>query len=144
MKAIKIITHPVLLILSFLFILISGEHLGGFYLLYLLLALPHGGIHALVALVGILMLIFTYIKFNRENRYIIEAIINMAGAACLVVSLFLFFYNDRSGYNAGTFEQLMPQITLVLFGLLVIAFALFNIVRTFSRKPLNGNLSMSA
>lgn len=144
MKAIKIITHPVLLILSFLFILISGEHLGGFYLLYLLLALPHGGIHALVALVGISMLIFTYIKFNRENRYIIEAIINMAGAACLVVSLFLFFYNDRSGYNAGTFEQLMPQITLVLFGLLVIAFALFNIVRTFSRKPLNGNLSMSA
>jgi len=144
MKAIKIITHPVLLILSFLFILISGEHLGGFYLLYLLLALPHGGIHALVALVGISMLIFTYIKFNRENRYIIEAIINMAGAACLVVSLFLFFFNDRSGYNAGTFEQLMPQITLVLFGLLVIAFALFNIVRTFSRKPLNGNLSMSA
>jgi len=144
MKAIKIITHPVLLILSFLFILISGQHLGGFYLLYLLFALPHGGIHALVALVGILTLIFTYIKFNRENKYIIEAIINIAGAACLVVSLFLFFYNDRSGYNAGTFEQLMPQITLVLFGLLVIAFALFNVVRTFSRKPLNGNLSMSA
>ena len=39
MKKIKIITHPVTLILCFFLILISGEHLGGFYLLYILLGL---------------------------------------------------------------------------------------------------------
>jgi len=143
MKAIKIITHPVLLILSFLFLLISGQHLGGFYLLYLLLALPHGGVHALLAVAGILLLLFNYVKFRRENKYIIEAILNFIGAGCLVFSLFLFFYNDKQGYNSATFEQLAPQITLILFGVLTITFLINNIVRSFFRRPLNGNLSMS-
>jgi hypothetical protein len=38
MKAYQIITHPYTLIASFCLILISGQHWGGFYLLYLLLA----------------------------------------------------------------------------------------------------------
>lgn len=143
MKAIKIITHPVLLIISFLFILISGKSFGGFYMLYLLLALPHGGVHSLVAVAGILLLVFALVRFRRENKYMIEAIINIIGAACLVISLFLFFNKDKSGYNEGTFEQIVPQMTLLLFGLLVLSFALFNIIRSLSRKPTNGNLSMT-
>lgn len=143
MKAIKIITHPVLLILSFLFVLISGQHLGGFYLLYLLLALPHGGIHSLIAVAGILLLVLTYIKFRRENKFIIEAILNIVGSGFLVLSLVLFFYRDQQGNNSATFEQLVPQITLILFGVLTFAFIINNIVRSFSRKPVNGNLSMS-
>lgn len=143
MKAIKIITHPVLLIISFLFILISGKSFGGFYMLYLLLALPHGGAHSLVAVAGILLLVFGLVRFKRENKYIIEAIINIIGAACLVISLFVFFNRDKSGYNEGTFEQFAPQMTLLLFGLIVLSFALFNIIRSLSKKPTNGNLSMT-
>ena len=45
------------LITSFLLIIISGEHLGGFYALYLLLALFYGGIHSLLGLSGIVLLI---------------------------------------------------------------------------------------
>lgn len=142
MKTIKIITHPVVLISSFLFILISGEHFGGFYLLYLLMALPHGSIHSLLAVTGIGLLVASYIKFRRENKFVVEAIINILGAACLILSLFVFFYNDSSGYNRGTFEQWVPQMTLLLFGLLIIAFALYNIVRTLSGKLTNDNMSV--
>ncbi len=143
MKAIKIITHPVLLIISFLFILISGQHFGGFYLLYLLMALPHLSLHALLAMTGIILLLFSYIRFGRQNKYIIEPVINIIGSACLVFSLYLFFNNDKKGYNDGTFEQLVPQVTLVLFGLLTIAFVLKNLIRTSSKKSSNGNLSIS-
>jgi hypothetical protein len=141
MKAIKIITHPILLIISFLFILISGQHFGGFYLLYLIMGLPHFGLHAILASVGILLLIFSYLKFGRTGKNIMAIIFNIIGSGCLVLSLIRFFYNDRKGYNNGTFDQLMPQITLVIFGLLTIAFAINNIIKIFVRKPFNINLS---
>lgn len=50
MKMIKLFTHPVVIIIAFLLILINGEHLGGFYLLYILLGLPHGAVHSLLAI----------------------------------------------------------------------------------------------
>lgn len=134
MKVFEIIAHPLTLIVSFFFILISGEHFGGFYLLYLLLALPYGGLHALVAMSGIAVLIVAYLKFKRQNQYVIETIMNVLGAACLVVSLIVFFYHDQSNYNLGTFHQVIPKITLAVFGVLVIVFALYNILRTISRK----------
>lgn len=142
MKTIKVITHPVVLILSFLFILISGEHFGGFYMLYLLMALPHGGMHSLLALSGIVILLISYQRFKRENKYVAETIINIAGTGCLVASLFFFFLNDKSDYNGGSFEQWAPRITLILFGLLVIAFALFNVIRSISGKLSQKNLSV--
>ncbi len=142
MKAIKILTHPVLLIGSFLFVLISGEHFGGFYILYLLLALPHGGVHAMLALAGVLLILFSYIKFKRSKKYLIEPVLNIIGAACLSLSLFFFFYNDRQGYNAGTFDQLVPQVTFVLFGLLTIGFVIDNLTGSAGKKPANDKLSI--
>ena len=127
MKAIKLITHPAILIISFLFILISGEHWGGFYLLYLLFALPYAGVHALLAVCGLLILVFSYIKYSRTKKSIIEPVLNIIGSGCLVLSLYLFFHQDKKGYNNGTFEQLVPQITLTLFCLLTIAFVINNL-----------------
>ena len=79
MKAIQIITHPVTLIVSFLFILISGEHWGGFYILYLLLALPHGGLHALFGVMGIVMLVIALNKNIQINRYTNSSLLNLVG-----------------------------------------------------------------
>jgi hypothetical protein len=63
--------------MSFLLILISGQYFGGFYILYLLLALPHGGVYAIVAAIGILILVLTYYTFRRRGHYRIEPILNM-------------------------------------------------------------------
>jgi hypothetical protein len=142
MKAIKIITHPAVLIISFLFILISGEDWGGFYLTYLLLALPHAGIHALLAVAGLLILASSRLKFKDAKKQVIEPLLNITGAVCLVLSLYVFFHNDRSGYNNGTFEQFLPLITVLLFGLITIGFVVFNFLSLPGIKKINADLSL--
>lgn len=140
MKAIRIITHPYTIMISFFLIMISGQHWGGFYLLYVLIALPHAGIHALLALFGIALLAFTYSKYERKRIYHIESILNIIGILALIFSLFFFFYNDKQNYNEGTFYQLIPQITLIAFSILALAFIVDNIMPFFkSPASTSGN-----
>lgn len=141
MKAIKIITHPYLLIASFLCIIISGEHVGGFYAMYLLTALFHLGIHALLATAGIVLLAASHIMYKRQRKYLIETIMNIAGVLCLFLSLFFFFYNDVKQYNYGTFEQTVPQLTMILFGILSIGFIVSNFMKASDRQT-SSHLSM--
>lgn len=124
----NIITHPYIVIISFFIIMISGQHLGGFYLLYLLLALPHGSMHSLLALFGIVLLLISYNKYKRKKIYLIESIINMVATILLILSLFSFFYNDKEHYNFGTFYQIVPQITLVIFSIVALTFLLDNVL----------------
>ncbi len=120
-------------------ILISGESFGGFYLLYLLLALPNGGIHAILALLGIVLLLFSYHKFKRKKSYWMEPVINIIGAMLLVLSLFFFFFNDQ-GYNDSTFHQALPLTTIIIFSLLIISFLADNIFRRLEKEKLAGML----
>lgn len=137
MKTFKTLTHPALLIVSFLLLLISGQHFGGFYLLYLLLGLPKGGLHTLIAVMGIIFLVFAYLKYSRAKKYKIESVINIAGASCLILSLIIFFYNDRTDYNSGTFSQVVPLITFMLFGFLALLFITDNLIGSSPKKPPN-------
>src|SRR5215203_641622 len=99
MKALKIITHPYTLIISFCLIIISGEHLGGFYALYLLLALYYGGIHSLLGLAAIILLIVgRNIKSRSKEKWLLT-LLNLGGAVFMIFSLLVFFYRDKEGYN---------------------------------------------
>jgi hypothetical protein len=126
MKSFRLFSNPYLLIFSFLLILISGQHFGGFYLLYLLLALPHGGVHSLLAIGGVLILLITHLKFKWVGNPHVRLIGSVSGALLLVASLAAFFINDRKGYNDQTFEQFMPLATLLLFGYLSLMFIALN------------------
>src|SRR5215203_3813986 len=95
MKAIKIITHPYLLIIDLLMILISGEHLGGFYILYLILALPIGAIHSVLAMLGIGLLLLSHHRFQVEDKPSAKSALNIIGCLLLLLSIYLFFLNDR-------------------------------------------------
>lgn len=125
MKIISIFTHPVVLVISFLLVLISGEHYGGFYLLYILLALPHGGVHALLGIGGIAVILFSYLRYGRRFVHAAEGVLNLIGAFMLVLSLYLFFANDKADYNDGTFKQTVPLVTLYVFGVLVVGFVFY-------------------
>lgn len=114
------------MIASFLLIIISGQHFGGFYLLYLLLALPYGGIHALLAVAGIVCLALVNIKASWERNSVVRLGGAILGTSLLVASLVLFFINDKQGYNSGTFEQFVPLATLGLFTLIAILFVAAN------------------
>ena len=122
MKVMKIFAHPFLIIISFCLMIISGEHLGGFYLSYLLLALPHGGIHSLFAFVGIVLLLISYNKLRDKKAAKVKSIMNIAGLLLMILSLFFFFYNDKEHYNYGTFYQFVPQVSLIIFQLYLFAF----------------------
>jgi hypothetical protein len=83
---------------------------------------------------GTVFLVFSYHKYQRRKAYHIESILNIAGTFLLLFSLVLFFYNDKEHYNYGTFYQVVPQISLVLFGLITLAF-LYNNIISIVKKP---------
>lgn len=116
MKAIKFFGHPVMTICLFLVILISGESIGGVYLFYLLLALPHGLIHSILAIAGIILLL---VSFNRVKNVASMAKIymNITGILLLGFSIFYFFYNDKGHYNYGSFSSTPFWITFSLFAI---------------------------
>ncbi|WP_018613941.1 hypothetical protein [Segetibacter koreensis] len=106
---------------------IDGEAWRGFFLLYLLLGLPYGAIHSVLALVAIIILILNLHKYRRRET-IKACLLEILGVLLLLLSLFLFFYNDTTHYNYGTFYFLVPVITLGLFTILAVSSLIMNIV----------------
>ncbi len=127
MKLLTIITHPFVVITLFYLILVSGEHIGGPYALYILLALPHGGVHAVLALLGTGLILLSYGKFHRQHKYLLEPLLNVFGVGSLLLSLYTFFVRSK-GYNDGTFDQAVPLVSLALFGLAAIGFLLYSMI----------------
>ena len=122
MRVFKILSHPYTLISCFLFMLISGQHLGGFYVLYLLLALPHGGIHSLLAVAGIGILLLNYHLLRGKQNKIVSKSLDVLGLILLVGSLLYFFLNDTQHYNWGTFDQGLPMFTICLTSFIGLCF----------------------
>ena len=121
MKAFNIMTHPILLSISFSFIIISGDKFNWFYLLGLLMGLMEMHIHSLMGIGSILLvLILPSVKTGEKSKRVLNAI----GAAGMVVSLSLFFINDERHYNWQTFSETSSLATLILFGLLWLLFML--------------------
>lgn len=127
MRTINFITHPYTIIISFFAIMISGQHVGGFYLLYILLALPHAGIHSLLALTAVGLLLFVHARYRRSLTTIVSFIFNLIAAFLLFLSLFFFFYTDTDRYNFSTFNQAVPLISLVFFTLFLVSFITVNL-----------------
>jgi len=55
-------------------------------------------------------------------------LLNVAGVSCLYASLWFFFFNSWR-YNDGTFEQVVPIISIIFFGLVSIGFMLVSMIR---------------
>ncbi|NTS41945.1 hypothetical protein HRG84_13595 [Flavisolibacter sp. BT320] len=125
MKLFKILSHPYTLILSFLFILISGQHLGGFYVMYIFLGLTHGVVHSVLGFLGMIVLAATHHSaWSRTSP--LRQILNVTGVGLLFVSLYLFFMNDKQHYNWGTFYESIPLATLFFTGFIALCFLIGN------------------
>lgn len=134
MRIIPIITHPVLVLVLFCFTLISGEHFGGLYLLYILMAIPHGGIHATLAILGAGLILYSYIRHKRQSKMLLEPLLNIPGVLLLYISLLLFLQNSWS-YNRQTFEQAIPILSFVLFGVISLGFLLHCLLAFNRQRP---------
>jgi len=122
MKIFKILSHPYTLILCYSFIMISGEHWGGFYATYVLLALPAGYIHSLLAVAGIISIAVSYHWMGGQNSKLTAQLMNVLGVLLLLASIVYFFKKDVRHYNWGTFEQGYPLFTLYLAAFIAICF----------------------
>jgi len=120
----KILTHPLVIILIFCGIIISGEQAGGFYLFYILLGLPHLVAHAVLGMLGIVCLLFSY-----YNKTIITSFLCVLGALFMIASLLFFFLQAGGSYNYSTFHEGLPLSVLILFIVLIVLFMLNNISR---------------
>ncbi len=137
MKALKIIGHPVLIISIFLLILISGQAFGGPYLLYLILGLPHGATYAVSGFVGLVCLFISYKIYRGEPTHWIKPALALTGIGGLLYSLYVFFADDRLHYNYSTFEQSVPLLSLILFGVSIacgIVISVFTLIEFISKK----------
>lgn len=117
LRIFKIAGHPYTLVIVFCLLLISGENFGGVYLLYLLMALPHGSLHALLGFGGIVLLLCSRL---RPISPFTEVSLNTAGLACMLFSIFIFFGRDSSGYNLDSFHLAVPLASFILFGVLIV------------------------
>ena len=126
MKLPHVITHPLFLILCFLCILIDGEKIGGFYFFYILLGLIHGGIYAILAIFGIVLILFSYAKYRNSENYPIQAVLNIGGVVLLFASLFSFFYQDVGHYNYQTFYDSVSLSVFYFFLLIALLFLIKN------------------
>lgn len=113
MKILRTILHPWIIISLFFIILITGESIGGVYLFYLLLALPHGLVHSILGFAGVISLLVGYYRINNDNLF--RKTLLILGVICMCLSLYYFFHNDRHNYNYGSFNTPAFWITFLLF-----------------------------
>jgi hypothetical protein len=114
MKVIRILGHPIVLTVVFLLLLIEGDHFGGFYLIYILLALPHGAIYALLAVGGVILLLISHYFLNAFKHGL-----SIVAVLLMLTSLVVFF---GKGNKNETFELVIPILTFVLFGVCLLCY----------------------
>lgn len=127
MKVIKFLANPGLIALVFCFLLISGKAMGGVYLLYLILGLPHGAVHSLLGVAAIIFLCLTISTSEKGNGIFLKIFFQIAGISLAILSIVSFFYLDRSGYNLGTFEQTVPIMSFTILAICIVAFLIHSI-----------------
>lgn len=120
MKIISILGYPLTIISVFFLLLISGSAFGGPYIIYILVGLPHGADYSLFAVFGILSLCITMYITKPNKFYWAKAALMITGIILLGLSLFVFFQRDRMRYNYETFEQTVPVISFVVFGITIL------------------------
>ncbi|HEV7333125.1 MAG TPA: hypothetical protein VGN63_18970 [Flavisolibacter sp.] len=139
MKLLHILGHPVVVITLFCLLLVSGEHFGGVYLLYILLALPHGALHALLAIGGVLLVLSGY-QLRSGKRRVLSFVVSVMGLLLMLSSLVVFFGNDKEGYNRATFSQGIPLVSYILFGISMLCYVVILFLSISGGKQRRGTL----
>lgn len=125
----KILSSPVLLIISFLGIIISGESFGGFYVWYLINALKEGILYSILGLSGISLILIVSAFADRQYLKTLASLLNLVAGLLLISSLIVFFMNKGGAYNWSTFQQIIPLTSLIIFSSLLFVFFYKNLTR---------------
>ena len=122
MRVLCFLFHPVTLSFSYLLFLVSGESFGGPFLLYLVMALPHGVSFSVVGVAGLIGLMVVS-SHGKERKKRIHVWLTLVSIILCWTSLYLFFASGKATYNSPTFQQAAPLISFSFF--LLISFGAF-------------------
>ena len=135
MKVIRWIGHPIIFICVYLLLITEGVNFGGFYMLYLLLALPHGALYAALAIVGIAFIIIGF-NLSRVNKAI-KPILYLLGLLSMILSLLNFF---ATGDQTNTFKSTVPLISFILLRICGLFFFIYTL--SLFEKPQSKRMQM--
>ena len=138
MKIIKWIGHPVIVICTFLLLITEGENFGGFYVLYLILALPHGALYAILASIGIASIVLGF-NIQKEKLLIQKQMLYLIGLLLMITSLINFFL---TGNQLATFQETVPLLTFVIYGVCCLCFFV-SIIYHLNQHLLNKKFKLS-
>jgi hypothetical protein len=117
-KTNQILSHPLVQVISFLTLLISGESFGGFYFTYLRHAIAEGFAYAIIGWLGVALALISFFLSKQEK---LSAVLQFGGLCLMIISLVIFFLPPAGSYNIATFFQAIPLLTFVIFILISIA-----------------------
>lgn len=123
MKVVNWIGHPVIFLICYLLLIIEGDHFGGFFMLYLLLTLPHFVPYAVIAALGMAGVIIGF-NVRKKKNLKSKPLLYLIGFCFMVAALVIFF---GKGNKWETFHYALPTTSFLLFGISSFCF-LVNIV----------------
>lgn len=121
MKLAQVLSHPVVQIISFCIILISGPYFGGPYGFYLFHAVQEGYAFAIV---GVLAIIVTLL-----SAFVYRPTLQLSGTALMLASLAIYFTPPHGKNSYDGFVQVVPLITMALFVIIIILVVQRNILK---------------
>lgn len=108
----RMLTHPIIQLISFSWILVGSAHFGGPYLFFVAGGVTDAELYAIVGVAGIVLLglLVFYPK----------PVFQLLATICCIVSLLLFFVGSANDHAHTSFSEILPLITLILFCLIQI------------------------
>ncbi|MBN8837164.1 MAG: hypothetical protein J0I09_07895 [Sphingobacteriia bacterium] len=108
MKIIQWLSHPLMQIISFCFLLVGSPYFGGPFIFFLYHAFFEAYAYALIGMVAIVVTLVSL--FIPAKGYL-----QLTGLILMVASLLVFFFSSQHFMNASVFREGAPLLTLVLF-----------------------------
>jgi len=104
LKVVKALTHPIPFIISFLIFPIAPGGWKGFYLNYIFEGLQHLTFYSFTGVAGIVLLLYSLIRYNRKNYFNKEVLkarckwawYNSVGLMLIVFSIVSFYHLDST------------------------------------------------
>lgn len=123
---VKIVSHPLVILFSFLLLIIEGEQISGFFFQFLLTGNVWIKNFSIVGIIG-LSVLFSSVLLRSNKFNTIRSYLSIIGVIMMILSLILFFAGDKTRYYFKTFHLTLPVLLLVFF----VIISLVSIIRNF-------------
>lgn len=132
-NGINLVTHPLILALSFMLLIIADANSWGFFIQIVLGNLLPATVYGWLGFIGLLILLFSY-SFIRHKAVTLYGVANIVGALLMWASVYTFFLRPGGRSFYDTFFGFLPMVLFALYNLLSLVFIIFNLTRTNSDR----------